>query len=227
MASAQAHAESIARNAGVHAASVPRRLSTELSELLREVHDVTAYARRTALEAVQSGGTGYEEALGLLFDGWMQSTSRRRQIVSFASAAELGVPLWHHRERCKEFVDEAGLLCWRALFWVASRRMSQAERPRVTVPAARPAAVKAIVARTPCADCRQLLLDPCRWRPHAGMQALEGDVHKHVSAHLSISCAKFRCVRCGEAWLRRSGGQPFSSWTRIVGSGHGSNACAI
>lgn len=220
MASAQAPVGIVARQG----AAVRHRLSTELSELLREVRDVTAYARRAGLEAVQSGGASYEEALGLLFEDWMRSTSRRRQIVSFASAAELGVPLGHHRERCKAFVDEAGMLSWRALFWVASRRMSQAECRRVPVPASRPAAVKADVARTPCAECRQLLLDPCRWRPHAGLQALDGDVRKRVSAHLSISCATFRCVRCGETWLRRSGGQPFSGWTRIAGCGHGGNA---
>ncbi|MBP0632359.1 hypothetical protein [Cupriavidus sp. AcVe19-1a] len=77
----QPNVESIARHAGVHAALVAPRLSAALSELLREVREVTAYARRTALEAEQSGGTSYEEALGLLFDGWMRSTSRRRQIV--------------------------------------------------------------------------------------------------------------------------------------------------
>lgn len=220
---AQAHVESIARQAGEHAASKPSRLSAELSELLREVRDVTAYARRTAREAVQSGGTSYEDALGLLFDGWMRCTSRRRQIICFASAAEMRVPLGHHRERCQSFIDEAGVLSWRALFWVASRRMSQAERRRVPVPAARPAAVEAEVVRTPCAQCRQLLLNPCRSRPHTGLKVLKKDVRKHT-AHLSISCAKFRCVRCGEAWRRCCGGQPFSGWTRIVRNGNGSNA---
>jgi len=219
---AQAHVENIARHAGVHAASVPPRLSAELSELLREVRDVTACARRTALEAEQRGGTRYEEALGLLFDGWMRSASRQRQLICFASAAELCVPLGHHHERCKAFVDESGALSWRTLFWVASRRMSHAERCSAPVPAAPPAAVDA--AGTPCVDCRQLLLDPCRWAPHAGLEGLDKDVRKRVTAHLSISCAKFRCVRCGEAWLRCSGGQPFSGWTRIAGSGHGGNA---
>ncbi|EHP41367.1 hypothetical protein OR16_20312 [Cupriavidus basilensis OR16] len=126
MASVQAPVGIVARQG----AAVPHRLSAELSELLREVRDVTAYARRAGLEAVQSGGASYEESLGLLFEDWMQSTSRRRQIVSFASAADLGVPLGRHRERCKAFVDEAGMLSWRALFLVASTRMCRAERRR-------------------------------------------------------------------------------------------------
>jgi len=111
----------------------PGQLSAELSELLYEVRDVTSRARRTALEIAQSGGASYEEALGQLYEAWMRSASCRRQIVSFASAAEMGVPLWHHHERCEALACQAGLPSLRALFWAASRRMNGAKRgwPRI------------------------------------------------------------------------------------------------
>jgi len=133
-------------------AAMSRRLSTELSELLHEVRDISSYARRAGLAAVQCGDTSYEEALDRLFEGWMRSTSRRRQVLCFASAAELGVLLGHHHEWCKGSVDVAGILAWRALFWVASRRMSWPERQKAPVSASLSTPVKTRKLPSPCAD---------------------------------------------------------------------------
>jgi len=219
MISAQARARRGSRHGAAPAAVLPRGTSSQLnefSELIREVRDATTNARRMALEAEKSGLSSFGEALVLIFEGWMGCTSYRQQIVSFASAAELGVPLVHHLERCKTLVDENGMGSLRILFWLASRRMSQTLRRQTRAPAASAPAVKQAAPVAMCADCQQLVLDPCRAGPHAGLQILEADVQKRVSVQLSVSCCKFHCVQCGETWLRRSGGQPFSGWIRIA-----------
>lgn len=101
-----------------------------LMDVLQEVRQFSRQLQRCARESTRTAARPtYLDALRTLLVTQMDGGDARAQIVCYASAAELGVPLELETEHCR-LVMSGGLgFPLRVLFWAAHRRMNTARRP--------------------------------------------------------------------------------------------------
>ncbi|GLC96642.1 hypothetical protein Tamer19_60510 [Cupriavidus sp. TA19] len=214
----------------------PARLLPVLSELREEVRALSRQAHKLALaqagrEAHDSkahdGEGAYHACLATLFERWVEDRAGRAQVVCFASAAEFGLPLHSHAERCRAAAMRDGSHAVRALYWAALHRtrsrvgmtaqmddalaavLPHAAAEAMQAPAAPEASRQAL-----CRHCERLRLDARCADGHGALRAL-GEAHwRSVGAGVPCQTREHQCASCKTRWTQhRSAADPFTVWT--------------
>ena len=194
---------------------------TALAELRALRTEIRRTSRQANLQAVCAGCWGsdaYKAALVAVFDGWIAGSSGQRQLVCFASAAEMGLLLERHVDRCRATAMQSGQEVLRVLYWTVMRRWCaprhiragevQAPKP-VTPTIAAPAA-----QATLCGECADLLRDPRRSSGHPGLHPVSGVSRRRYSAHIVLMLCEHRCRTCDARWtMHGHAADPFVGWT--------------
>lgn len=190
----------------------------ELGALRTEIRRTSRKANLQAVRVGCWGSDAYKAALVAVFDGWIVGSSGQRQLVCFASAAEMGLLLERHVDRCRATAMQSGPEVLRVLYWTVMRRWST--RPRVRAgegqapkPVAR--AIGAAAARPAiCAECADLQRDPRRASGHPGLHPASTVARQRYSPHLELMLCEHRCRTCEARWTMRShAADPFVGWT--------------
>lgn len=206
----------------------PARLLPAMSELRREVRALSRRAHRIAL-ARASGEDDYRRQLHALFEQWVDEGAPQVQVVCFASAAEFGLPMPRHAERCCQAVMRDGSPALRALYWAALHRTRH--RVGVTAPMvddavaeARPAVPAADVSvaeprigtppRPLCRRCERLRLDARCAAGHGALRPLGEARARRVGGSAVCQTREHQCESCLTLWTaHRSAATPFTGWT--------------
>jgi len=213
----------------------PARLLPVLGELRQEVRALSRHAHRLAL--AQAGGEAnhgegaYHACLAALFERWIEDRAGRSQVVCFASAAEFGLPLHRHAERCRAAAMREGSHAVRALYWAALHRT----RSRVGMTAQMDDALAAVLPlaaesmqapdaanvspQVLCRHCERLRLDARCADGHGALRALGEAQWRSVGAGVPCETREHQCASCKTRWTQhRSAADPFTVWTICLGS---------
>lgn len=118
---------------GLRAAAAPAQAVApmeRLMDLLEEVRQCSRHLQRSARETARCPGqASYADTLHALLGSRIRGGDARMRIVSYASAAELGVPVELQAEHCRQAMSGGLGFPLRVLFWAAHRRMQSARRP--------------------------------------------------------------------------------------------------
>lgn len=189
-----------------------------LTSLRHEIRRASRRANALAACAGRLGSVAYRAALAEVFDDWMTHSIGQKQLVCFASAAELGVLLEQHVDRCFATAMQSEGQLLRVLYWAVMRRWDFHRRLRVAGgPCASARADLAGASAGPqalCADCARLLEDPRRGTGHSRLYAISAASRRHYSLHVAVLLCEHRCSTCGARWaMSRHAGDPFVGWT--------------
>lgn len=214
--------------------AAPARLLPVLSELRQEVRALSRRAHKLALAqaggAADDGEGAYHACLATLFERWIEDRAGRSQVVCFASAAEFGLPLHRHAERCRAAAMCDGSHAVRALYWAALHRT----RSRVGMTAQMddafavlPPAAESMQApgaanvspRVLCRHCERLRRDARCADGHGALRALGEAQWRSVGAGVPCQTRAHQCASCKTRWTQhRSAADPFTVWTVCLGS---------
>lgn len=190
-----------------------------LTSLRHEIRRASRRANALAACAGRLGSDAYRAALVEVFDDWMTNSVGQRQLVCFASAAELGVLLEQHVERCFATAMQSEGQLLRVLYWAVMRRWDFYGRLRAGGGQCQPAQADLVAGasaglRALCADCAGLSRDPRRGPGHSRLYALSATSRRHYSPHLAVTRCEHRCSTCGARWVMSChAGDPFVGWT--------------
>ncbi|RDK10152.1 hypothetical protein [Cupriavidus lacunae] len=200
------------------------RLLPVLSELRQEVRSLSRHAHRLAL-AQAGGDDACRNQLAQLFERWIEDGSPRAQVICFASAAEFGLPLHRHAERCRAAAMCDGSDAVRALYWAALHRTRSrvgmtAQMEDAQGAAAQPAVVAsdqvppAASARQLCRRCERLRLDARCANGHGALRPLGDMQWRSLAAGVQCQTREHQCDTCHTRWTQhRSSADPFTAWT--------------
>jgi hypothetical protein len=194
------------------------RLLPVLTELRQEVRSLSRRAHRLALAQAADDENACRRQLAQLFEGWIEAGSPRAQVICFASAAEFGLPLHRHAERCRAAAMCDGSDAVRALYWAALHRTrsrvgmtAQMEDAQAAVLPALPAAAS---ARPLCRRCERLLLDARCANGHGALRPLGDMQWRSLAAGVQCQTREHQCDTCNTRWTQhRSAADPFTAWT--------------
>lgn len=190
-----------------------------LASLRNEIRRVSRRANTLVAAAGPLGGDAYRQALAEIFNEWIADSSGRRQLVYFASAAEFGVLLEQHVDRCSATAMRSNSQLVRTLYWAVMRRWDSRRRLRASggvhrTGLAAPPAEAPIVSAPPCADCTELSRDPRRGAGHSRLYPLSPAYRNHYSLHLVVMQREYRCCACESFWVTSCHpADPFVGWT--------------
>lgn len=207
----------------------PARLLPAMSELRREVRALSRRAHRVALARAAGGEDDYHRQLCALFEQWVDEGAPQVQVVCFASAAEFGLSMPRHAERCRLAVMRDGSPALRALYWAAMHRT----RHRVGVTA--PMNDDAVAERAPsmrtedvsvaesctdspprplCRCCERLRLDARCAAGHGALRPLGEARARSFGGGAVCQSREHQCESCLTLWTaHRSAATPFTGWT--------------
>lgn len=198
-----------------------------MRDLRKEVRAMSRHAHKIALARASGSAENYRGQLIALFESRMEAEAPIVQLICFASAAEFGLPMHHHAERCRTWAIQHGTSAHRALFWAALYRTRSRVR---TVPqmaetpddnaCARPGwdlALPRLPAepwRRQCKRCENLLWDTRCAEGHGALRPL-GDLRSYwIGTGALCQTRKHECATCGTRWTQhRSAADPFTAWT--------------
>ncbi|CAG2146628.1 hypothetical protein LMG31506_03418 [Cupriavidus yeoncheonensis] len=207
----------------------PARLLPALSELRREVRALSRHAHRVALARAAGGVDDYRRQLCALFEQWVDEGAPQVQVVCFASAAEFGLPMPRHAERCRQAVMRDGSPALRALYWAALHRTrhrvgitapmsddaatgSTATMPTEHVPAAEPR--PETPPRPLCLRCERLRRDARCAGGHGALRPLGVARARTFGDSAVCQTREHQCEACQTRWTEhRSAATPFTGWT--------------
>ncbi|AGW89663.1 hypothetical protein N234_06435 [Ralstonia pickettii DTP0602] len=203
-----------------------------LSELRQEVRALSRRAHRMALAHASDSNEAYYSHLSRLFERWIEDGAARVQVICFASAAEFGLPLHRHAERCRASAMCDGSDAVRALYWAALHRTrsrvgstAQMMDMDATVAATQAQPDSAGGLRKPgndpaaapqplCRRCERLCLDARCANGHGLLRPL-GDMHwRSLASGVQCQTREHQCETCKTHWTQhRSAADPFTGWT--------------
>lgn len=190
-----------------------------LASLRNEIRRVSQRANMLAAAAGPMGGEAHRQALAEIFNEWIADSNGRRQLVYFASAAEFGVLLEQHVDRCSATARRSNSQLLRSLYWAVMRRWDSRRRLRASggmhrTDHAASRAEAPIVSAPPCADCIELSRDPRRGGGHSHLYPLSPAYRNHYSLHLVVMQREYRCCACKSFWVTSCHpADPFVGWT--------------
>lgn len=196
-----------------------RTALARLASLRNEIRRVSRRANTLAAGAGPHGSDAYRQALAEIFNEWIAESSGQRQLVYFASAAEFGVLLEQHVDRCSATAMRSNNQLLRTLYWAVMRRWDSRRRLRASGgsrPTGRIAqlAEEPITSARPCAECAELSRDPRRGAGHSRLYPLSPAYRHHYSPHLVVMQREFRCRACESLWVTSCHpADPFVGWT--------------
>lgn len=201
-------------------------LPPSLAGLQKEVRALTGHLHRRAMALVHGSGSSYLANVAAQIDLLIAQGDVQKQVVCFASAAEFGLPLLQHAERCRQAVAASGSEPIRALFWAASHRMrailagGRSERWHADpqeAPAMAPR--KPAPCTSPCDACEALRADARCADGHSALRATSDIYFKGYGGGMVSEAQRYRCETCVSVWTRyRSPASPFSSWSIASGT---------
>ncbi|WP_157637366.1 hypothetical protein [Cupriavidus sp. UYPR2.512] len=190
----------------------------ELRALRTEIRRTCRQANRQAACAGRWGSDAYKSALVKVFDGWIAGSGGQQQLLFFASAAEMGLLLEQHVDRCCATAMQSGRELLRVLYWTVMQRWSTAQRVRageVQVPKpVAPAIAVPAVQPSICGECFELTRDPRRASGHPGLYPVSPVSRRHYTPHIVLMLCEHRCRACEAQWMMSShSADPFVGWT--------------
>ncbi|QQX89372.1 hypothetical protein JJQ59_38245 (plasmid) [Cupriavidus necator] len=195
-----------------------------LTSLRHEIRRASRRANALAACAGRLGSEAYRAALAEVFDDWMINSIGQQQLVCFASAAELGILLEQHVDRCFATAMQSEGQLLRVLYWAVMRRWDFYRRLRAGDGQCLPVQADLVAGASPnpqalCADCARLSEDPRRGTGHSRLYALSAASRRHYSSHLAVLRCEHRCSTGGARWVMSChAGDPFVGWTLRCGS---------
>lgn len=197
--------------------SPDRAMLAELRKLRAEIRGTRRLANRTAAATGRWGSDAYRAALVEVFDDWIATSSGQRQLVCFASAAEMGFLLERHVDCCRTTAMQSGREVLRVLYWTVMRRWAVPRRFRAgNAQMPKPAVASVGTRATPrplCGQCHGLQQDPRRASGHPHLYPVSPVTRRHYSAHLEIMLCEHRCRTCDAQWMMSSSqANPFVGW---------------
>ncbi|MEM5432125.1 hypothetical protein [Cupriavidus oxalaticus] len=207
----------------------PPRLLPAMSELRREVRALSRRAHRIALARACGGEDDYRRQLCALFEQWLDDGAPQVQVVCFASAAEFGLPMARHAERCRQAVMRDGSLALRALYWAALHRTrhriggtAPMDDDTAAAGASLPPA-ESVSATQPCTNaparplcrrCERLRLDARCAAGHGALRPLGEARERSFGGSALCQTREHQCESCRTHWTaHRSTATPFTGWT--------------
>lgn len=207
----------------------PARLLPAMSELRREVRALSRRAHRIALARASGGEDDYRRQLSALFEQWVDDGAPQVQVVCFASAAEFGLPMARHAERCRQAVMRDGSPALRALYWAALHRTRHrvggtapmeddaAAAGASLLPAERVSATQPCTELAPrplCRRCERLRLDARCAAGHGALRPLGEVRERNFGGSALCQTREHQCESCQTLWTaHRSTATPFTGWT--------------
>ena len=206
------------------------RLLPVLSELRQEVRSLSRRAHRLALAQADGDDDACRHQLAQLFERWIEDGTPRAQVVCFASAAEFGLPLHRHAERCRAAAMCDGSDAVRALYWAAMHRTrgrvgmtaKMEDAQGAVLPAVAPAppaaaqlrVLPAASVRPLCRRCERLRLDARCANGHGALHPLGDMQWRSLAAGVQCQTREHQCDTCNTHWTQhRSAADPFTAWT--------------
>lgn len=204
------------------------RTLSEMSELRLEVRAMSRRAHRIALSRSSEGNADYRSALRDLFEAWLNEATDHALVICLASAAEFGVPVHGHADRCRSWIARQCSSAVRALYWAAANRLRAHCRVWTTVPKLQnclrsqgPTAEVSLDHRKSatvnrarlCESCEALLTHSRCSLGHASLRP-DGKVtwHHGVTGTLFHTSA-YKCGICQACWKRHQCKDAlFASW---------------
>ncbi|WP_454722193.1 MULTISPECIES: hypothetical protein [Cupriavidus] len=220
-----------------HRSSRGRQADTlaQMSALRLEVREMSRRANRCVL----AGGTvaiwDPRHTLLRLFEQWLDAYSGHQLVVCLASAAEFGIPVHRHAERCRAWVEQQSSNAMRALYWAAMHRL-RSQSPGGGRPSARRLHAVASVQATAvsrvtpastaqerrpfrrparlCERCAALQADARCSAGHDALRAHGEPAWRQAPNGMLFQADGYRCGICRTAWTRyRHAECLFVSWS--------------
>ncbi len=210
-----------------------------LGRLHREVQTMSRRVHRQSVLRTRNGVGDYPANVSAMINEILDQGDAHETVVCFASAAEFGIPMHHHSERCRLAAIHTGSSAMRVLYWTAVRRM-RSSWP--SVPAepdhyARP--VRSHVDDTLrahpkpsetvlCRQCEALRIDSRNSHGHDALHPISRMYFRCIGSGMLAEAMEHRCGTCRTTWTKhKSAASLFVSWsisTPSSGSGPGKAA---
>lgn len=210
-----------------------RALSKAFSKLQKEVGAITKLVHGQALKQASNGDENYLAHVSALINELIEKADARGQVICFASAAELGLSLYHHGERCRQAAVHTRSDSVLALYWAVIRRMhkrrsdaaSTGDRLSESGPAAssatdnRPGNEQGgsnptlLSATELCQLCTHLSVDKRCATGHDALHPISDKYFLRVGQSLLSEAQGYQCRACQAMWTQyKHSADPFTMW---------------
>ncbi|WP_243737006.1 hypothetical protein [Cupriavidus sp. L7L] len=209
-----------------------RERSIAFFKLQNEVRETTERVHGHAIKRASNGDASYLAHVAVLIDALIDRSDARGRVICFASAAEFGLSLHHHGERCRQAAMLTGSDSIMVLYWAAVRRMhghgsSVAKNAEMSEPlsGSRPANTAPAVNGNGEADttwlhsersslCEKLHGDSRCANGHNALRPISGKHFRSVGESLISEAQVFQCSECEAIWTQyRHRSDPFAMWS--------------
>lgn len=202
----------------------PIRLLPVMSDLRKEVRAMSRHAHKTALARASGSANDYRAQLLALFESWLDTDAPEVQLICFSSAAEFGLPMRHHAERCGAWAMQHGTRAHRALYWAALHRSRFGTTTKVADTPSREGYARCVGTpsmpllperwQKPCKLCESLRGDARNADGHEALRPLGDTRSCWIGAGALCQMREHQCAICGMRWTQhRRAADPFNGWT--------------